>query len=177
MSKPRLKIPYISDHHTNKIKRMVEANNLNLQVINTKFTRLTSLNLPEKTERCKCNICTNSKVKNACTKRNVIYSLTCGECDCKYIGKTERQLQFRIREHTKSFNRRELRETGASAMAEHYLSHHNNIVDPKIFTTEIEKICNNGILCTLLESRYIKKTPNLMNRKYEMTKELFFNAE
>ena len=71
--------------------------------------------------------------EQACQKCNVIYELTCNECQHKYIGETGRVLSTRVKEH------RNLKKSdNPSAVAEHMIATGHSFPDEniKVLTTE-----------------------------------------
>ena len=62
-------------------------------------------------------------VKNVLDRSLVVYSLKCGKCEEEYIGKTERLLGYRIKEHRSDCA------SNNSACKRHERSNHNHKID------------------------------------------------
>jgi len=57
------------------------------------------------------------------SKKNVVYKISCEDCDATYVGQTKRKLKTRITEHHKQINNKASKMT---VIAEHGLSHNHN---------------------------------------------------
>ena len=53
---------------------------------------------------------------------NVVYRISCLDCDAKYIGQTKRQLKTRIREHRQDINRK----SGSPSVISHHKIENNH---------------------------------------------------
>ena len=70
-----------------------------------------------------CVACQSSEVE--CTRRNVVYRMTC-KCSDKYVGETGRNVATRTKEH----NDNSRNKTSGKALGEHYRLHHGGDVLP-----------------------------------------------
>ena len=98
----------------------------NLNSINNLYSRIPKISLIyipdfyDKTSRIlrKCNILTWTKISNNLSKyvvrgkdknkklleNNVVYKITCNDCDSSYVGQTKNQLKERLGEHESNVN-------------------------------------------------------------------------
>ena len=106
------------------------------------------------------NILNNNNKRTILNRHNVVYDLSCKDCDEVYVGQTKRKLGTRIDEHKKAKHRNSL----TSNVAEHALKNNHNVDfdNPRINYVE-----NNHIARKWLESYQIEKykyqNKNLMN--------------
>ena len=56
-------------------------------------------------------------------RKNVVYRISCNECDVSYVKQTSKQLKTRISEHKNDINRSKLTN---SVLSEHRRSHNHN---------------------------------------------------
>ena len=94
-----LKIPYISDFYTRRVKKVVKNNNINARVVATPGQSVKSL-LKSKTKvDCSCDYCERNM---DCTIANYAYQATCRSCQKTYIGGSARPITERQNEHEAS---------------------------------------------------------------------------
>jgi len=84
-----LMVPYI-DNSTLQFRNIAKKHNLNTIFM---INRLSNF-----IKTCKDRI---EKMQQS----NVVYKISCNDCDATYVGQTKRQLQTRIREHRTDINR------------------------------------------------------------------------
>lgn len=67
-------------------------------------------------------------------KNNIVYQIDCKNCDASYIGQSLRKLRFRVNEHRRAVNKKNI----SSALAKHVLEtgHSINFKKPKILDSE-----------------------------------------
>jgi len=58
------------------------------------------------------------------SKKNVVYRISCNDCDATYVGQTKRKLSTRITEHRNQINHKT---TKLSVISEHRLNHNHEI--------------------------------------------------
>ncbi|EZA59755.1 hypothetical protein X777_16236, partial [Ooceraea biroi] len=51
-------------------------------------------------------ICVKKDPLDAMSHCNVVYKISCNECDASYVGQTKRQLHTRVNEHRRDINKR-----------------------------------------------------------------------
>jgi len=94
-----IKLPYLNENHSKEIKQILLKSNLNILPIFTPGQKLVDVLCKTALEnkQCKSKNCTYKD--NNCITKDVIYELSCSECEDEYIGKTKRSLHTRINEH------------------------------------------------------------------------------
>jgi len=60
----------------------------------------------------------------ALSKKNVVYMISCSDCDATYVGQTKRKLSTRVTEHRNQINQKT---TKLSVISEHRLNHNHEI--------------------------------------------------
>jgi len=98
-----LKLPYINDITNLKIAHVYKSLNLPVRIYHKNITLGNLLKPKNENTNLTCNktTCTikNSKI---CLKKNIVYCLTCKQCNNKYIGSTIRPFHDRLNEHLKT---------------------------------------------------------------------------
>ena len=155
-----IKLPYLNENHSKEIKQILLKSNLNILPIFTPGQKLVDVLCKTALEnkQCKSKNCTYKD--NNCITKDVIYELSCSECEDKYIGETKRSLHTRINEHHKSifYNR------GNPAMLEHYKQHHNNSINSNPFKVKILEKSHNTTDRKIKEALWIEKKSPKINR-------------
>ena len=92
-------------------------------------------------------------------KCNVVYKIPCDSCDKCYVGQTGRTFSQRLREHQRAVRTFDV---NASVLAEHVLNE-----DHRIAWEDVSILDQHSLLMSRLfvESWYISKTPNTLNRE------------
>ena len=126
-----LKVPFKTDAIHYRFHRLLNKYNLNVQIIYKNARLSNSVTKSSLTGPCcrkwvdpaaprrrgrpkaACVACQSSEVE--CTRRNVVYRLTC-KCSEKYVGETGRSVATRTKEH----NDNSRNKTSGKAVAEHY---------------------------------------------------------
>ncbi len=125
---------------------------------------LTPLNIrtcfrPHKTLR---QLLVHPKTPIQINQRNgVVYKITCGTCKEVYIGQTGRTLQHRVKEHQRALTSFDAI-YNTSAVAEHAIRRNHQIDWSNVKVIDCQQ---NWTQRCLLESWYIKKTSNTINRE------------
>ena len=89
-----------------------------------------------------------------CTRANVVYEARCGLCPATYIGATTRAFHTRAREHLGNITRREIEK---SALAEHFVKHHDAAVDNPIVTFRTLATAKNELCLWIQEAYWIQR--------------------
>ena len=76
-------------------------------------------------------------------KKNVVYRISCNECDASYVGQTSRQLKTRISEHKNDINRSK---PTKSVMSEHRKCDNNNFTSNKVEILDNERNYNKRLI-------------------------------
>ncbi|XP_065176010.1 uncharacterized protein LOC135805799 [Sycon ciliatum] len=136
-----LKLPFKTDAIHYRVHRLLNKYNLNVQIIYKNARLSNSVTKSSLTGPCcrkwvdpaaprrrgrpkaACVACQSSEVE--CTRRNVVYRLTC-KCSEKYVGETGRSVATRTKEH----NDNSRNKTSGKALGEHYRLHHGGEVLP-----------------------------------------------
>ncbi|XP_018376461.1 PREDICTED: uncharacterized protein LOC108769774 [Trachymyrmex cornetzi] len=113
-------VPYINNI-TNRFKNVVKDLNVKLS-----FFSLNKLN---------CFIKAQKDQVSSLLKRNVVYKISCSDCDVSYVGQTKRTLATRVKEHKNDIKKRD---GNLSVISEHRLSsnHEFNWEDVEILDSE-----------------------------------------
>ena len=139
-----LKIPFLSDQCTARIKKSAEKHKLPIRVVSTpglKLKKILTSSRPLDKPQCPnkdCITCKSLKGTGRCTDQNVIYHMNCEMDDCisksigHYDGETLRETHDRYSEHYKQAKNPTAKSYVNKPYAKHYLTHHPNCEDPKI---------------------------------------------
>jgi len=92
---------------------------------------------------------------------NVVYRVSCNECDATYVGQTKRQLQTRMREHRSDINRRS---SSPSVISEHRLTYNHDFKWDKVEILDNERTYNKRIISEMI---HIKKQTNSINKQID----------
>ena len=91
-------MPYVSERLNYKIANIFRKEGIPVRVTHKSYTLRRALS-PNNTERtCTRANCPISNT-NLCLLRNVVYQITCNNCNQHYIGSTTRFVHDRVREH------------------------------------------------------------------------------
>ena len=95
--------PYISDTINRKISRCFRREGLNVRLYHKSFSLRSALKLKNNNyQTCKKKNChLDDKL---CFRKNLVYRITCNNCNKSYIGSTIRPLHDRIHEHFNNEN-------------------------------------------------------------------------
>jgi len=96
------------------------------------------------------------------TKSNVIYQFTCNTCKLQYVGRTERRLEDRVREHTRL---NPSLKAVKSSIAEHLINTGHSYQRDECFT--ILHQTHNRRLLKIIEAIYISKLKPKLNVQVE----------
>jgi len=146
--------PYISDAINRKISRCFMREGLNVRLFHRNFSLRAALKVKTVNNRvCRKNNC-NLDI-NLCFRKNIVYKITCNNCDKKYVGSTIRPLHDRIHEHFNSDN---------SSVKKHFRQCDSS---PNTMTVEVlEQEKRKGNL-RIREAYYINKLKPELNSKEE----------
>jgi len=105
------------------------------------------------------------------TNNNVVYKISCMDCDASYVGQTKRQLKTRIKEH---YNNIRSTSSNPSVITEHILQHSHTFDwdNVKILDTE-----NNYFKRSISEMIHIKEQSHGLNaqKDTELLDNAYFN--
>ena len=140
-----MKIPYISERLNYRITSIFRKEGIPVRVAHKSYTlrRALSHNNKERT-------CMRTKL---CLLRNVVYQITCNNCNQHYIGSTIRFIHDRVREHLNNDN---------SSVKKHLSQCQNKGIEIKSIVLE-----NDPANLRLLEAFYIRKYKPTMNSREE----------
>jgi len=97
---------------------------------------------------CKIGKDSIDKIKHS----NVVYKISCNQCDATYVGQTKRQLQTRIKEHKSDINR----SMGSpSVISQHRLTHNHDFKWNNVEILDIEQAYIKRLISEMI---HIKKT-------------------
>ena len=119
-----IKIPFVSDAFTAKVKKLINRLNLPLRVVNDKARQVGQLGVnPAPAEKCRgrCQICRILPKNAHCRMGNVVYEASCKHCNGSYIGKTARNLYGRMSQHKSELDRMDQRGPLPAHLLEHGL--------------------------------------------------------
>ena len=131
-----LKLPFLSDECTAKIKRAANSLKIPVKVVTTpgrKLRNLLTSSRPLDRPQCpnnNCKTCEALEDDGKCTDRNVVYSISCDKAECKrqnigqYNGETYRPLGDRFVEHWRSANNPTADSYKDKPFGKHYATEH-----------------------------------------------------
>jgi len=92
--------------------------------------------------------------------KNVVYKLTCKNCDVVYVGQTKRKLNTRIAEHKKDINKKI---SNHSVITEHRIEfdHDFDWENPRIL--DVEKHYQKRLISEMINIKTQKKAINLQS--------------
>ena len=99
------------------------------------------------------------KIKDKLSNASVIYKIKCRTCGEAYIGKTERILSLRVKEHNKVFNKPDPK--SETACHTHRIEHPDHIIDAN--DIEIIDRANTGFKLTIKEMMHISQEKPQLN--------------
>jgi hypothetical protein len=162
-----VRIVFQSNRKNKVIKKEIDDSGLPIVFINDKINRLSKLGFkPKPKVSCgnDCKICKLTKDQLDCTKKNVVYELSCRHCHKNYIGTTNRTLKIRMVEHAADIahNRHKY---GPNA---HIRDEHPDLVNKGLanFCIEILRKCNSNVNTKLAETRLIATKEPVINKIY-----------
>ena len=162
-----LHLPFITDSFNARAQSILQRNGLDtIRIINPRpmtMEQFTSKRQPQ--EKCSFRKCPieQSNITH-CTRANVVYEARCGLCPATYIGATTRAFHTRAREHLGNIRRREIEK---SALAEHFVKHHDAAVDNPIVTFRTLATAKNELRLWIQEAYWIQRLKPSLNRKGE----------
>jgi len=92
-------------------------------------------------------------------RSNVVYKISCNECDATYVDQTKRQLKTRIKEHMTDINKL----TGSpSVISLHKLTNNHDFKWNDVEILDNEHSFNNRLISEII---HIKKQENGLNKQ------------
>ena len=91
-------------------------------------------------------------------KNNVVYKISCKDCDASYVGQTGRLLKTRVKEHRSHINRNT---TQRSVITDHRLTNHEFDWD-NVEILDTEPYLNKRLVSEML---FIRRQENGLNRQ------------
>ena len=154
-----LKMPYVSERLNYKIANIFRKEGIPVRVTHKSYTLRRALS-QNNTERTCTVTCTRANCPisntNLCLLRNVVYQITCNNCNQHYIGSTTRFVHDRVREHLNN---------DSSSVKKHISKCQNKVhKDIKVKTIALEKDPANLLL---FEAYYIRKYKPALNSREE----------
>ena len=172
-----LKVPFLSDKCTARIKRAAESLKIPVRVVTTPGRKLRDLltsSRPLDQKKCPNDDCLTCNAlqgeQGKCTDHNVIYEIKCGFSSCQatnighYNGETYRPVGERFIEHYRSARNPNAPSYQDKPFAKHYSTQHKDCVNPKL-ELKILKRATTTTERKIKEARVIlKNKPDLNNR-------------
>jgi len=90
---------------------------------------------------------------------NVVYKISCNECDATYVGQTKRQLQTRIKEHKSDINKPT---SSPSVISQHRLTHNHEFDWNNIKILDKEQTYHKRLISEMI---HIKKQTSSINKQ------------
>ena len=172
-NKTILKLEFVSDSISNKIRNYIKKNKLPIKVTFTPGTKLKTLlccNRPYDRNTCfnnSCKICPLITTKNRdCQCKNVVYKVTCKICGECYIGECSRCAHERLGEHLRYATYPTTPSNTGKSFAMHYNKFHKNVKPDLEF--DILRIESNTVRRKIFEAMYILKYKPTINVKEEL---------
>ena len=123
-----VRLPFISDNMSSKIKSVTRASGLPVKVawtnqntIKKQLVRSAIQSTPCPSGRQHCHAC-HAGLQNKCHIKNVVYQLECSLCGDKYVGETSRPVRLRYNEHLRDGINKKV----GTPLGEHFIAKHNN---------------------------------------------------
>lgn len=139
-----LRIPFINNF-TRRFINIAKKHNLNaIFTINNKLSNFIKTGKDE-----------IDKMKHS----NVVYKISCNECDASYIGQTKRQLQTRVKEHRSNINKLT---NSPSVISQHRLSHNHEFNWDNVEILDNERMYSKRLISEMI---HIKKQTNSINKQ------------
>ena len=168
-----LKLDFISDSISNKIRNYIKANKIPIKVTFTPGVKLKDLlcsNRPLDKRKCindACKVCPLISTNNKdCQVKNIVYKVTCKICGEFYIGECYRCAHERLGEHLRYATYPKTISNSDRAFAMHYNTCHENV--PPDLNFEILKIDSNTVRRKILEAMLIVKYKPTINTRDEL---------
>ena len=171
-----LKIPFLSDKCTAKVKEAAKSFQIPVRVVTTPGKKLRDMltsSRPLDKKRCpnnNCRTCLALGDKGKCTDQNVVYEVRCGFPECQqsgiglYNGETYRPIGDRFNEHFRSAKNPTAKSYKEMPFAKHYSTHHPNAEPPKLLLKILQKT-STTVDRKIKEARTIlHNKPDLNNR-------------
>ena len=176
-----LKLPFLSDTCTAKIKRAAEQCFLPLKIVTTPGKRLKDIlasSRPLDHTECprgeSCRTCEALRAATGnnnvnCTMSNVIYEIYCNMVNCPdfYDGETGRPLHDRFNEHYLTANNPTAASYENKPLAKHYREKHPDCSRPVLSVKILEK-AHSTINRKIREARTIAKNKPTLNDRNEL---------
>lgn len=176
-----LKLPFLSDQCTARIKRAAHKYKIPVHVVTTPGRKLKDIltsSKPLDKPKCpnnNCKTCAALKSsKGKCTDSNVIYHMNCEMNNCQtidkghYDGETLRPTHYRFSEHYNAARNPTAKSYADKSWAKHYAEHHPGCKEPKI-GIEIVGHCSTTNERKIREARLILKNNSDLNDKNEQS--------
>ena len=170
-NKSILKLPFLSDSVSNKIRQFIKRQKLPLTVIFMPGKKLKSMfcqSRPRDKQECNddhCKTC-EALVSGSCKTKGVVYQITCLICMLIYIGETLRYIDGRFLEHLRNATKPNCKSYAKEALAVHYKNHHPGVT-PKL-QLEIVTKESNILRRKIIEAMYIMNKSPQLNLKIEL---------
>ena len=168
-----LKLDFISDSISNRIRNHIKQNNLPIKVIFSPARKLRNIvcnNRPYDRRTCiinSCKICPLLITENKdCEVKNVVYKITCKICNDIYIGETCRRAHDRLGEHLRYAKFPLTPSNISQAFAIHYNNLHTGL-EPNL-EFEILKTESNTARRKIAEAMLILKFKPRINKRDEL---------
>ena len=170
-----LKVPFLSDRCTSKIKETAKSLQIPVRVVTTPGKKLRDIltsSRPLDKKKCPnndCRTCTALNNSGNCRDRNLVYEVKCGYPECRqngiglYNGETYRPIGDRFTEHFRSANNPTAKSYKDMPFAKHYATHHQDS-HPNL-ELKVLQHTSTTVDRKIKEARFIlKNKPDLNNR-------------
>ena len=179
-TKSTLKIPYLSDQCTARIKNAAKKHKIPIRVVSTpglKLKNILTSSRPLDKPKCPNNNCITCKAlkgSGKCNDQNIIYHMNCEMETClpirrgNYDGETLRETHDRFDEHYRQAKNTTGKSYVDKPWAKHYQKYHPNCESPKI-CIEVVGRASTTIERKIREARAILKNNSDLNDKNEQS--------
>ena len=166
-----LKGPYLEENLNRELEDIARKQGLEIKAINGRASRIVDIAKPKpnvKKRDCQktvCRVCNILGEKYSCQNRNLVYCMECGNCEEKYIGKTDNTIEARYYQHRMGFNRRDTK----NPLTRHVNEKHQNMdLDMNNWKLSIlEKGNGDPVVTALKEAHCIEKKKPEINKRRE----------
>ena len=175
-----LKIPFLSDQCTEKIKQAAIKHKIPVQVVSIPgkklknlFTSAKPLDKPQCPNN-NCRTCLALTSHGKCTDMNVVYHMSCDMTSCKpvkignYDGETLRPIDDRFLEHYRAANNPLADSYIDKPWSRHYAKYHPECDEPKISLAIVDRASTTNER-KIKEARLVLKNQSDLNTKDEQT--------
>ena len=166
-----LKLPFLSDVFTSKVKNLIHELELPLAVVQSRASQPKTLGFHPKTATScgsrGCKFCTRLGDKFSCRTRGAVYKASCCLCGDEYIGMTNKRLKNRMSQHFGDLHRSDI----SKPLPAHGSEKHPGVtLTEEDFAFSVISTGREPVDTAICEALAIKNNAPAINRKFELTR-------